>query len=154
MIFRRFQLAPPAAILAGLTIGSSTPANAQDMFGRRAVAAATVVADRSDLPVSSVRIRDWPSAGRDISFVRGATRSSLRTLRASQTRPPRATSKYTAAQRVLTVVGLSFAGSIVGGKLGSTWPCDCYEDGPMLQTIIGGFAGAGAGAVLGVMLTR
>jgi hypothetical protein len=155
MNFRRIQLVPVVAVLAGLTIGPSTTANAQDIFGRPAAAVETVGAGRPDLPATRVSIRDWPSAGRDILAVRGATRSSLGTLRASQTRPPRPPSRYTAAQRVMTVVGLSLAGFIVGGKLGSTLPCDCYdEDGPMLQGIIGGFAGAGAGAVLGVMLTR
>lgn len=151
---RRIQLVPTAAILAGLTIGSATPANAQDMFGRPAAAVETVVAGQPDLPASRVRIRNWPLRGRDILLVRGSTTSSLRTLRASQTRPPRPPSKYTASQRVMTVVGLSLAGFILGGKLGSTWPCDCGDDGPMLQVMIGAFAGAGAGAALGVMLTR
>jgi hypothetical protein len=43
MNFRQMQLVPPAAILAGLTIGWSTPANAQDMFGRATAAVETSV---------------------------------------------------------------------------------------------------------------
>ncbi len=69
--------------------------------------------------------------------------------------PPPAMPRYEGNRRLRTVVASSFAGMLAGALIGWAIDRDCGCDSPgMAGLMYGGMAGTGAGAAVGVLISR